>query len=289
MTALEPSLVAPATRVRRARPRGRFSVSWWVSASILMFFVLFAVFAPLWLPDPDLIDAKNILAPISWDHLMGTDEIGRDLLARITMAGRLTMSMGLGAMALSILIGGVWGMVAAAFRGWADEVLMRVADALIAIPVILFALVFVAALGASVPNLVIILGLLMAPTTARIIRSAVLGELVADYVLGLRAVGATTGRILFREVLPNIRGVLLAQATLNVATAVMVEAGLSFVGLGVQPPTATWGTILKQGYSVLARDPMYAVFPALVIVTFIAALNVFSRQTQRSLISRSSS
>lgn len=286
MTALEPSLVAP---VRRARPRGRFSVSWWVSSSILMFFVLFAVFAPLWLPDPDLIDATNILAPVSWDHLMGTDEIGRDLLARITMAGRLTMSMGLGAMALSILIGGVWGMVAAAFRGWADEVLMRVADALIAIPVILFALVFVAALGASVPNLVIILGLLMAPTTARIIRSAVLGELVADYVLGLRAVGATTGRILFREVLPNIRGVLLAQATLNVATAVMVEAGLSFVGLGVQPPTATWGTILKQGYSVLARDPMYAVFPALVIVTFIAALNVFSRQTQRSLISRSSS
>ncbi len=286
MSAMEITPVAP---VRRSRARSRFSTSWWVSASILVFFVVFAIVAPLWLPDPDLIDAKNILAPIGPGHLMGTDEIGRDLLARITVAGRLTMTMGLGAMALSILIGGVWGMVAAAFRGWADEVLMRVADALIAIPVILFALVFVAALGASVPNLVIILGLLMAPTTARIIRSAVLGELVADYVLGLRAVGATTGRILFREVLPNIRGVLLAQATLNVATAVMVEAGLSFVGLGVQPPTATWGTILKQGYSVLARDPMYAVFPALVIIVFIAALNVFSRQTQRSLISRSTS
>lgn len=288
MAATAPAAATP-TATARPRRRERLSLAWYVSGGVLLAIIAWVVVAPLWLPNPEQIDATNLFAPPSLDHLLGTDEIGRDLLARITVAGRLTLSMGFGAMALSILIGGVWGMLAAAFGGWLDEVLMRLADALIAIPVILFALVFVAALGASVLNLVVILGVLMSPTTARIIRSAVLGELVGDYVLGLRAVGATTGRILFREVLPNVRAVLLAQATLNVATAVMVEAGLSFVGLGVQPPTATWGTMLKQGYSYLTRDPLYAVFPALVIITFIAALNVFSRQTQHTLSVRSTS
>jgi peptide/nickel transport system permease protein len=113
-----------------------------------------------------------------------------------------------------------------------------------------------------------------------------MGELVAEYVLGLRAVGAGTTRILFREVLPNIRPVLLSQATLNIAAAVMAEAGLSFVGLGVQPPVATWGTLLKQGYNVLGRDPYYVVFPSLVIIVFIASLNVLGRETQKALDAR---
>lgn len=278
--------IAIATRRKRRSP---FAPSWWVALAVLGVYVFFALFGPLFLPSPEAIDSANLLAPPSLQHLMGTDELGRDLFARIVQAGQLTMTMGAGAMLLSILIGAVWGMCAAAFGKVFDEILMRLADALIAIPVILFALVFVAALGASVPNLVIILGLLMAPTTARVVRSAVLGELVSEYVLGLRAVGASTSWILFREVLPNIRAVLLSQATLNVAVAVMAEAGLSFVGLGVQPPTATWGTLLKQGYNMLARDPFYAIFPALVIIVFIAALNVLGRQTQLALDARSSS
>lgn len=274
--------------VRRRRPSlPRFSSSAYGAFAALAILLFFVVFGPLFLPSADLIDSGNILAPPSFQHLMGTDELGRDLFARIVLAGRLTITMGLGAMALSVLLGGVWGMCAAAFRGWVDEVLMRLADAFIAIPVILFALVFVAAVGASVPNLVIILGMLMAPTTARVVRSAVLGELVSEYVVGLQAVGAGTLRILFREVLPNIRAVLLSQATLNIAVAVMAEAGLSFVGLGVQPPTATWGTLLKQGYTVLGRDPFYALFPAMMIIIFIAALNIIGRDTQRALDARS--
>lgn len=276
-----------AIATARTRRRTRFGLAWWVCIVVLATYLFYAIVGPLFLPPAELIDAGSILAPPSWQHLMGTDELGRDLFSRIVQAGQLTMTMGVGAMLLSIVIGGVWGMCAAAFGGWIDDVLMRVADALIAIPVILFALVFVAALGASVPNLVVILGVLMAPTTARVVRSAVMGELVAEYVLGLRAVGAGTFRILFREVLPNARAVLLSQATLNVAVAVMAEAGLSFVGLGVQPPTATWGTLLKQGYNMLGRDPFYAVFPALVIIVFIASLNILGRQTQRVLDARS--
>jgi peptide/nickel transport system permease protein len=279
-----------ATGRARTRPLPKFrsfSTAWYVAAAVLAFFVFLAFFGPLFLQPASAIDPGNLLAAPSLGHPLGTDEVGRDLLSRIANAGRLTLTMGLGAMALAVILGGIWGMCAAAFGGWLDEILMRLADALIAIPVILFALVFVAALGATVPNLIVILGILMAPTTARIVRSAVLGELVADYVLGLRAVGTGTGRILFLEVLPNIRAVVLAQATLNIATAVMVEAGLSFVGLGVQPPDATWGTILKQGYSSMTRDPTYVIFPALAIIAFIASLNVLSKETQRMLNQRS--
>ena len=278
--------IAMADRRRRHLP---FGAGWYVCLGVLALYAFYALFGLFFLPATDAIDGQSVLAAPSAAHLMGTDELGRDLFARIVQAGQLTMTMGVGAMALSIVIGGIWGMVAAERGGWIDEVLMRLADALIAIPVILFALVFVAALGASVPNLVVILGVLMAPTTARIVRSAVLAELVGEYVVGLRAVGAGTGRILFREVLPNIRAVLLSQATLNIAVAVMAEAGLSFVGLGVQPPTATWGTLLKQGYSVLGRDPFYVLFPAVVIIVFIAALNILGRQTQQALDARSSS
>lgn len=286
---MTPTSVRPARRTKRfsRRPHGGFSFAWYACIAVLVIFVCYALVGQYFLPAADAVDIKKLLAPPSSEHLMGTDELGRDLFARITVAGRLTMSMGLGAMALSVLVGGTWGLCAAAFGGWLDEVLMRIADALIAIPVILFALVFVAALGASVPNLVVILGFLMAPTTARVVRSAALGELVADYVLGLRAVGASTGRILFREVLPNLRAVLLSQATLNIAVAVMAEAGLSFVGLGVQPPTATWGSLLKSGYNVLLQDPFYPLFSALVILVFIAALNIFGRETQDVLDRRS--
>lgn len=278
-----------AIAIARKRRRSRFGVGWYVCLAVLALYAFYALFALFFLPSPDAINGQAVLAAPSPAHLMGTDELGRDLFARIVQAGQLTMTMGIGAMTLSILIGGIWGMVAAERGGWLDEVLMRLADALIAIPVILFALVFVAALGASVPNLIVILGVLMAPTTARIVRSAVLAELVDEYVVGLRAVGAGTSRILFREVLPNIRPVLLSQATLNIAVAVMAEAGLSFVGLGVQPPTATWGTLLKQGYSVLGRDPFYVIFPAVVIIVFIAALNILGRQTQQALGARSGS
>lgn len=267
----------------------RFGVVWYCALAVLAIFLFFVLFGPFFLLSPRKINADSLLQPPSWEHLAGTDELGRDLFARIVEAGQLTMSIGVGAMLLSIFLGGIWGMLAAAFGGRIDEVLMRLADALIAIPVILFALVFVAALGASVPNLVVILGVLMAPTTARVVRSAVMGELVADYVLGLRAVGAGRLRILFREVLPNLRAVVFSQATLNVAVAVMAEAGLSFLGLGVQPPTSTWGTLLKQGYNALGREPSYALFPALVIIVFVAALNMLGRETQRTLDLRSSS
>ncbi|WP_419992574.1 ABC transporter permease [Streptomyces boninensis] len=245
--------------------------------------VLLSLVGPLVLPSGTHIDPAHRFAAPSGGHWFGTDELGRDVLARVAAAGRLSLGIAIGATAVSFVAGAAWGLAAAATRGWADDVLMRIADAAMAIPIILFALVFVAALGTTVPVLLIVTGLLMAPLTARVARSAVLAELESDYVRALTAVGVPKRRIMAREVLPNASPALLAQASLNLATSLMVEASLSFVGLGVQPPDASWGTLLQAGYAKLFQSIWYPLMPALVILAAIAALNTIGDQLQRVL------
>lgn len=256
----------------------------WVAAMVvILLFVGVSLLSPWIFPDPNDIDVGRVRQPPSLTNPFGTDELGRDLLKRLAHAGRFTLAVGFGATAVSMVLGVLWGMTAATLGGWVDEGLMRPADAILAIPTILFALVLVAAFGADTGSLIFIIGLLMTPLTVRVARSSVLSELQSDYVRGLTAVGVTRPRILVTQVLPNVMPPLIAQATLNVAIAIMVEASLSFVGLGVQPPAASWGTLLKQGYDNLFQTLWQPLFPALAILAMIGALNVAGEQLQKVL------
>ncbi|RZQ65568.1 ABC transporter permease [Amycolatopsis suaedae] len=250
---------------------------------VLGLFVLLALVQPFLLASPTAINARNKFADPSLAHPFGTDELGRDLLSRVAQAGQLSLGFAAGATLIAMVVGVSWGLLAAARSGWLDEVLMRIAEAALAIPTILFALVFVAAFGSDLVAMTVVAGLLMSPLTARIARSAVLAELKSEYVHGLDAVGVPRTRILFGEVLPNALPALLAQASLNVATSLMLEATLSFVGLGIQPPDASWGTLLKAGYDRLYESLWYPLMPALLIIAAIAALNTIGDQLQRVL------
>lgn len=250
---------------------------------VLLMLVIFAVFGRQIFGSPTTIDVNDILHGPTGAHWLGTDELGRDLLARIAYAGRLSLGLGGCATALSLVVAAMWGLAAASAGGWLDEVLMRLADAALAIPAILFALVCVAGFGASLASLTVIVGLLMTPLSARVMRSAVLAELRTDYVRGLTAVGMPRTRILWYEVLPNALPSLMAQATLNIATAMMLEASLSFLGLGVQPPSASWGTLLANGYNQLIEAPYYPIFPACAILLAIGSLNVLGSNLQKIL------
>lgn len=254
-----------------------------VAAAIIVVIALISAVSPIVFPDANVINAPERLQAPSPAHWFGTDELGRDILARMAHASQLTLIIALGAMALSLVLGVTWGMLAASFKGWFDEVLMRTADAIMAVPMILFALVFVAALGSSPEVLIIILGIVKAPLVARVTRSSTMVELTSDYVRGLTVVGLNKGWTLFTQVLPNVFPVIAAVATLNIASAIMIEASLSFIGLGVQPPLASLGTLLKIGYSQLPGAWWYPLFPAIAITVIIAAFNVMGKKLERYL------
>jgi ABC-type dipeptide/oligopeptide/nickel transport system permease subunit len=252
-----------------------------ISLVLLALLLVGAVFSRQLFGSPTKIDVDQLLQGPSASHWFGTDELGRDLLARVAQAGRLSLGLGISAMAISLVVAAAWGLIAASRTGWTDEILMRSADAMLAIPMTLFALVCVAAFGVSLISMTLIIGLLMTPQSARVMRAAVLAELRTDYVRGLTAVGARRSRILWREVLPNALPSLMAQATLNVAVAVLLEASLSFLGVGIQPPSASWGTLLAGGYAQLNTDAWYPIFPACAILIAIGSLNVLGAATQR--------
>jgi peptide/nickel transport system permease protein len=255
-----------------------------LAALVVGVLVFCTFFAPIVAPYAQShSDYDHLYAAPSFAHFFGTDELGRDLLTRVLYGGRTSLEIAFLATLVAIVVGATWGFVAALARGWADELLMRVADLTLALPVILVGLVFVAAFGASTLNLVFILGLLFAPATARLARSALLAELEADYYLAAVSVGAPTWRILLEELLPNTLPVLLARASLVAADAIFVEASLSFVGLGVQPPAASWGTLLHNGYTDLYRSYWYPIFPGVVIVVAVLSLNVLGDNIQRAL------
>jgi peptide/nickel transport system permease protein len=254
------------------------------AAVVVLLLVASAVFAPLIAPhSPTELDYLHLFAPPSAQHPFGTDELGRDLLTRVLYGGRTSLAIAGAATVFAMTAGVLWGFAAALREGWLSEILMRVADAVMGLPVILLGLVLVAAFGASTLSLIVILGVLFAPATARLARAALLSELKADYYVAAVSVGARSPRIVRGELMPNTLPVLLARATLIAAEAIFVEASLSFVGLGVQPPKASWGTLLQQGYTNLYRSYWYAIFPGLVILIAVLALNTLGDNVQRVL------
>jgi peptide/nickel transport system permease protein len=279
-----PVEVTPAARtdsvVRRLLRRPAAAIA----LAVVALLVVGTLGAPLLAPyAPTTLDFEHLFAPPSREHLFGTDELGRDLLTRVLYGGRTSIVVAFSATAIAMVLGVAWGFAAALRQGWLDEILMRVADVLMAMPAILLALVLVAAFGATTPSMIVILGILFSPATARIARSTLLAELRSEYYLAAVSVGATGRRIVARELLPNALPVLVSRATLVLAEAIFVEASLSFIGLGVQPPSTSWGTLLQQGYSNLYSSYTYAIFPGIVILVAVLALNTLGDNLQKVL------
>ena len=264
--------------LRPARPRRRVAWASWIPLALLAMIVLASALAPLLSPfDPSAQSPDRFASPSAL-HLFGTDELGRDLFSRVLHGGQLTIAIAGGATVVAMVLGIAWGMAAAFGRGILDEILMRLADTVMAIPQILFALVFISAFGADPVKLAVIIGILLTPTTARLVRSAVLSELQEDYFTAAVAFGSRRSRLLFAEVLPNARGPIVVQAAINAANAILLEASMSFVGLGIAPPEATWGTLVQQGYQKMYQSIGYVLFPALFIFVTIWLLNVLADQ-----------
>lgn len=267
-----------ALRSARPRPRRRITLASWIPLGLLAIIVLASVLAPLIAPYDPATQSSDRFATPSAAHLFGTDELGRDLFSRVLYGGQLTIFIAGGATLVAMVLGIAWGMAAAFARGIVDEILMRLADTVMAIPQILFALVFISAFGADPVKLAVIIGVLLTPTTARLVRSSVLSELQEDYFTAAVAFGSKRSRLLFSEVLPNARGPIVVQAAINAANAILLEASMSFVGLGIAPPEATWGTLVQQGYQKMYQSIGYVLFPALLIFVTIWLLNVLADQ-----------
>jgi peptide/nickel transport system permease protein len=245
-----------------------------ISLVVLLLLILGALLAP-WISPYDRfkMDFQARLAPPSLEHWMGTDEAGRDLFTRILWGARISLTVAGLSVVLSLAIGVPWGMIAAYRGGWVDDVLMRVCEAMMAFPSLIFALIIVGALGGNFTNLILTIGILCAPPYARIIRAAVLGERGLEYVTAAIASGVPGWRVAMRHILPNCVAPMMVQISLGAASAILTEAALSFLGLGVQPPEATWASLLKQGYGFMAHNPWYVFFPGLMIFLAVWALN----------------
>lgn len=244
---------------------------------ILVILALTAIFADV-IADYDTKviaqDIKNRLQGPSMEHWCGTDEFGRDIFARLVHGSRVSLVVGLISVSISLLMGGALGAIAGYYGGRVDNVIMRIMDIFLAVPSILLAMTIVAALGTSLINVMLAIGVSGIPGYARIVRASVMSIKDQEFVEASRAIGAKSPTTIFREILPNCLAPIIVQATLSVAGAILSTASLSFIGLGVQPPSPEWGAMLSGGRNYL-RDALHlTLFPGLAIVITILALNL---------------
>ena len=235
-----------------------------------------ALFAPWIAPYDPLATSWSLVrkAP-SAAHWFGTDEVGRDLLSRIIWGARASLSAGVIAVAIAVGVGVPTGMVAGYVGGWTDALISRLTDAMLAIPFLILAIALAAFLGPSLGNAMIAIGVTATPIFVRLARGQVLAARAEDYVEAARAVGNPPIRILMRHILPNILPPVMVQATLAVASAIIAEASLSFLGLGQQPPAPSWGSMLNTAQRFLTQAPWMAIFPGLAIFLTVLAFNLF--------------
>ncbi len=236
--------------------------------------VLTAIFAP-WLAPYDPLD-QNVLArlePGSALHWMGTDDFGRDVLSRIIWGSRVSLIIGLFSVLAGLIVGTGMGMVAGYFGGKIEAMIMRAVDVLMCFPDLILAIAVTAVLGSNLINLIITIAIVMIPRFARLAHGQLLKMKQNEYVVAAQAIGAKTPRILIRHVFPNIFGELLVAATLWVGVSIRLEANLAFIGLGVQPPTPTWGNMIREGVDVLINAPGISIYSGLSILITILAFN----------------
>lgn len=242
---------------------------------IISFLVLLAVFGPLISPyNPNLSNMNLSFRWPSVRHWFGTDQLGRDILSRIIAGSRISLTVGVTAVAISLTIGVVLGSVAGYSGGWADTLIMRLMDIMLSIPSILLAIAFMAALGKGIDKAVVAIGLVSIPEYARIVRGSILSVKENDYVQAARVVGNRGGRIIFRHILPNVLSSIVVRATLGISTAVLDTAALGFLGLGVQPPQAEWGDMLGRARGFIFSAPYTLIFPGIAITLTVLAFNL---------------
>lgn len=245
--------------------------------AILIVLVLCAVFADVIADYETKVVAQNIanrLKGPSAEHWFGTDEFGRDIFARIIHGSRVSLVVGLISVSVSLIVGGCLGAFAGFYGGKIDNVIMRVMDIFLAVPSTLLAMTIVAALGSSLINVMLAIGISGIPNYARIVRAAVMSVKDQEFVESSRAIGASSMTTIFREIIPNCMAPIIVQVTLSVASAILSTASLSFIGLGVQPPDPEWGAMLSGGRNFLRDAVHLTLFPGLAIVITILALNL---------------
>jgi peptide/nickel transport system permease protein len=255
----------------RRRPSARLLVG----GGVLGLFILVAVLAPLIAPhDPLLPDPARALAGPSAAHPLGNDEFGRDVLSRLIYGARISMEVSIVSVALALAAGTLAGLAAGYYGGLVDLLVMRGADVLLSIPPVLLAIGVVAMLGPSVPNLILTVAILYSPRFARVAFASTSAVKRLDYVLAARALGASDARLLRTAVLPAIVAPLIVQGSLALGAAMLLESGLSFIGLGAQPPTPSWGSMVSSARAVMERVPLLVLFPSIALAAAIFSFNI---------------
>jgi peptide/nickel transport system permease protein len=280
-----PNVEVEPAKVKKAKPRSlgmealirllksKASI---VGLIIILILIITALFAPLIAThNPTAQSIPDRYQAPSGEHLLGTDELGRDIFSRIVYGTRISIQIGLIAVGISMVVGVFLGAIAGYYGKWVDQIVMRIIDILMAFPSILLAIALVAVLGPNLRNAMIAVGIVGVPQFARIVRSAVLSVKETEFIEAARAIGGKHGRILFRHVLPNSMAPIIVQTTLGIGTAILDAAGLSFLGLGAQPPTPEWGAMLSDGRAAIQNAPWVVAFPGIAIFLFVLGFNLF--------------
>ena len=278
------SAAIPVPRLRQAE-RARRRHSRWstvnssrrtlVGAALVVLVILLALLAPMiGRYDPNFGDFARVLAPPSFDHPFGTDGFGRDVLARVLVAYRVSILVAVGSVLLAVLVGLPLGLLAGYFTALVDNLIMRPLDLLLAFPPILLAVTLIAVFGTGPGVEIVALALIYVPIMARILRGSVIAIRGEEFVEAARAIGATPARIMLRHVLANSLGPLVVQASISVGIAILIEAGLSFIGLGTQPPDPSLGSMLSEGRDFMREAPWVVTFPGLAIMVAVLGFNL---------------
>ncbi len=267
----QPALVTKPARSARWKILRRPRVA--IPLAVLTLIMLVTVAAPLVAPySPTKLLGMPLLAP-GGEYLLGTDDFGRDVLSRLIYAGRVSLGVAAGSVAIATIAGVTLGLIAGYLKGFTEALIMRAMDILLSFPTIVLAIAMVAFLGPSIRNLIIIIGVIYTPRFVRIVYGSTLQIAEAEYVQAARVIGATDGRILRTAILPNVMAPILVQVSLSLGLAILVESGLSFLGLGAQPPTPTWGNMISGARPFMEMYPHLLIAPSVVIGVTILMLN----------------
>lgn len=272
MSAIELTPMKARNRVLRKFMANRAAV---IGAVLVLFFVLMAILAP-WIAghDPFQTSFTTIRKPPSAAHWLGTDELGRDLFARMAYGARTSLMAGGVSVAIAMIVGVPFGVIAGYFGGWADSIISRVIDAMLAIPFLILAIALAAFLGASLTNAMMAIGFSAAPIFARLTRGQVMSVRNEEYVEAAKVIGLRHPRIIWRYILPNSVSPIIVQATLTVAAAIIAEASLSFLGLGQQPPNPSWGSMLNTAKNFISQAPWMSIWPGAAIFLVVLGFNL---------------
>lgn len=278
------ALVSSLGRTVQARDIFRF----WLPAGFVAFILLLAVLGPTFLPDPNLMSSTLRFAAPSWQHLLGADEFGRDILSRIAYGARFSLAVGFSTVAVASVVGVLIGLIAAYYGGWRETLAMRAIDFMLSFPPVLLAILVVAFAGSGIATLAVVLGVLFIPRFARLVHSEGLVLKRMEYVEAERAIGRPDLGIIVRTILPNLMGLVVAQLALALGQAILSETGLSYLGLGPPADIPTWGRSIQTGSSFLRQSVWLVVWPSLAISLTLISLNLLADWLTERLDPRSS-